>query len=322
MTTTLGAISSNRNTKPISTPQTTIMSNHTLNAILQGFLDKDVVFEDSDDFINDDGAVDDDKLEAYMARQEEEEERKRNLLLTLMQKVQIEDLEQREVDAEVLRRHRQRFLGQRKKRRKFKRQWYCDPVTGKMRRVTPKLSGWWLDYIENPEPDFPSWNKGVRQRFKLPYWSFVEILEWVSGDGCDGLFDRWRTQADGYTGRKNNKKVSPIELLLLGTLRYLGRGWTFDDIEDCTKVSREVHRCFFTRSRHLVRNFFTHGSYICRIRLPTYKIVSPSTPWLGFPDVSEVPMRRISHLTRSLLHFGKPTLGTRWGRKQQLRRTI
>ena len=46
---------------------------------------------------------------------------------------------------------------------------------------------------------------------------------------------------------KKNKKVSSIELLLLDTLWYLGRGCTFDDIEDCTKVSCEVHRCFFSR---------------------------------------------------------------------------
>ena len=140
MTTALAAISSNRNTKPIDTPHTTIMSNHTLNTFLQGLLDKDDVLGEEEGYIDDDGAVDDDKREAYMARQEEEEERKRNLLLTLMQMVKIEALEQREADAEDLRRHRQRFLGEREKRRKFKHQWYCDPVTGKMRRVTPKLS--------------------------------------------------------------------------------------------------------------------------------------------------------------------------------------
>ena len=171
------------------------MSYHALNAILQGFLDRDEGLDDVDDFIDDVGAVDEDRREAYMARQEEEEERKRNLLLTLINMVELDSLEQREVDAEVLRRRRQRFLGWREKRRKFRCQWYCDPVTGKMRRVTPKLSNWWLDYIENPDPDCPSWNKRFRQRFRLPYLSFVEILEWVSGDGCDGLFDRWRTEA-------------------------------------------------------------------------------------------------------------------------------
>jgi len=36
-----------------------------------------------------------------------------------------------------------------------------------------------------------------------------------------------------------------MELLLLGTLRYLGRGWTFDDLEESTAISGEVHCVFF-----------------------------------------------------------------------------
>jgi hypothetical protein len=36
-----------------------------------------------------------------------------------------------------------------------------------------------------------------------------------------------------------------MELLLLGSLRYLGRGWTFDDLAESTFVRRDVHRCFF-----------------------------------------------------------------------------
>ena len=43
----------------------------------------------------------------------------------------------------------------------------------------------------------------------------------------------------------NNKKSSPIELLVLGALRYLGRGWTFDDIVESTCISAETHRRFF-----------------------------------------------------------------------------
>jgi len=38
---------------------------------------------------------------------------------------------------------------------------------------------------------------------------------------------------------------SPIELMVLGTLRYLSRGWTFDDIEEATCISEENHRQFF-----------------------------------------------------------------------------
>ena len=41
------------------------------------------------------------------------------------------------------------------------------------------------------------------------------------------------------------KAASPIELMILGALRYLGRGWTFDDNEEATAVSEETHRRFF-----------------------------------------------------------------------------
>ena len=37
----------------------------------------------------------------------------------------------------------------------------------------------------------------------------------------------------------------PLSLLLLGALRYLGRGWTFDDIEEATAINAETVRQFF-----------------------------------------------------------------------------
>ena len=39
-------------------------------------------------------------------------------------------------------------------------------------------------------------------------------------------------------------KVSPGELLLLGSLCYLGRGWTFDDCEESTAIEQDVYRVF------------------------------------------------------------------------------
>ena len=292
-----------------------MMSNGALNAFCQGLLAEDRFVGENDNYIDDDGVVDDDKRDAYMACQEAEEKRKRNLLLCLMQSVELEAQEQREANAEDLRCHREQFFAQRKKRRKFKRQWYCDPVTGKMRRVTPKLSGWWLDYIENPEPDCPSWNKVFRQRFRLPYSSYLEILEWVSGDGCDGLFDRWRTEADGYTGRKNNKKVSPIELLLLGTLRYVGRGWTFDDIEEGTKVSREVHRCFF----HAFTTFGAKFLYPRFVHMPQttadLRNCEAEFATAGFPgcigstDATHIPLDKVTAAFRQM-HLGYKSVFT------------
>jgi hypothetical protein len=75
-----------------------------------------------------------------------------------------------------------------------------------------------------------------RGRFRIPYFNYLEVLQWIRDDT---RFARW-------CGVKcNNKMSSPIELLVLGLLRYLGRGWTFDDIEEQTAISNEVHRLFF-----------------------------------------------------------------------------
>ena len=61
------------------------------------------------------------------------------------------------------------------------------------------------------------------------------------------MFARWmRTDAVG-------KQSSPIELMVLGALRYLGRGWTFDDIKDATAINEETRR----QSFHV---FITWGS--------------------------------------------------------------
>ena len=41
------------------------------------------------------------------------------------------------------------------------------------------------------------------------------------------------------------RKSSPLELMILGALRYTGRGWTFDDLEEATGISEETHRRFY-----------------------------------------------------------------------------
>jgi hypothetical protein len=109
------------------------------------------------------------------------------------------------------------------------------------------MSAWWEDYIDDPQPGNQHWAKEFRQNFRLPYASYVKILGMISSSNqSEGLFDRWKTNSNCYESEnKKNKKVSPIELLLLGSLRYLGRGWTFDDMRDVTYISRDVHRKFF-----------------------------------------------------------------------------
>ena len=71
----------------------------------------------------------------------------------------------------------------------------------------------------------------------MSYDSYLQHLEDVKE--CP-LFVTWAEERKDCTGRD----ASPLELLLLGTLRYLGRGWTLDDVEEATGISEETHRRF------------------------------------------------------------------------------
>ena len=73
-------------------------------------------------------------------------------------------------------------------------------------------------------------------QFRVPYANYLELLQWIRDD----------TRFDHWCGDKiNNKMSSPIQLLVLGSLRYFGQGWTFDNIEEQTAISKEVHCIFF-----------------------------------------------------------------------------
>ena len=76
-----------------------------------------------------------------------------------------------------------------------------------------------------------------RRRFRLPHHKFVELVEIARTQEWFPTYER--RNALGQPG-------IPLELFILGALRYLGRGWTFDDVSEATGVSEESHRSFFT----------------------------------------------------------------------------
>ena len=94
---------------------------------------------------------------------------------------------------------------------------------------------WYLLYVKQ-EPRNNRQRKLFRNRFRMPHSSYLDLAKLISSHE---LFDRW------VSPDATKKDSTDIKILLLGSLRYLGRGWTFDDIEEATCISRECHRQFF-----------------------------------------------------------------------------
>jgi hypothetical protein len=113
-----------------------------------------------------------------------------------------------------------------------------DTKDGPLCIITPQEYDWYHVYIDNyllrKAKSFMA--KKFCNRFCFPYSSFLDLLDQVKSGK---RFDRW------CGSKTNGKKSSPVKLLLLGTLRYLGQGWTFDNIKEQTAISISVHRVFF-----------------------------------------------------------------------------
>jgi hypothetical protein len=127
----------------------------------------------------------------------------------------------------------------------------------------PRQSPWYKVCVQDPHIEKPKFQNKFRRRFRLPYLQFLELLamaEEAKTEDGDLHFRRW--MGKDAVGRLS----SPLSLMILGALRYLGRGWTFDDIEESTGIGEETHRQFF----HI---FIAFGK---EVLFPKY-VVSPST---------------------------------------------
>ena len=69
----------------------------------------------------------------------------------------------------------------------------------------------------------------------MPYKSYRDIVAEARNDDWFPSYEK--CNALGQPG-------TPLDILILGALRYLGRGWTFDDLFESTGVSEEIHRKF------------------------------------------------------------------------------
>jgi len=180
---------------------------------------------------NEDGSFNASQFEAFLDRESDESSARMRVLFLLLQlltearaKAALDLRAEAEAEAEP----------PHKKTRVRQVKTFSDPSTGVAVPLTARHSLWWILYIQQPKVDCPQWNKVFRKRFRLPYQSFLGLLAMMKDEKHGDFFERWQEDRPDKQFRKI--KASPIELLLLGTLRYLGRGWTFDDLEESTFI--------------------------------------------------------------------------------------
>ena len=117
---------------------------------------------------------------------------------------------------------------------------------GVRKELRPELTAWYLCYVSCDICRTDSRQaKKFRRRFRLPYDQYLELLEKVK---ADPIFKSHL----GFSG-KPQTKTKPIELLVvLGSLRYLGRGWTLDeDLEqENTGIGEETFHPFLHKFIH------------------------------------------------------------------------
>jgi len=113
---------------------------------------------------------------------------------------------------------------------------------GEKKVLPPSKSLWYNLYCKGNNSDLilPKFHAKFRRRFRLPYEQFLEIVAMAS---VSPILARWHPGNTDAIGAP----CAPIELLVLASPRYIGRGWTFDDLEECTAISEEVLRVFFHR---------------------------------------------------------------------------
>ena len=149
--------------------------------------------------------------------------------------------------------------------------------------VSPKSTSWYRLYVSHPNVDNPKFHKQFRRRFRLPHHKFVELVNiFKEATNEDGSLSFRRWMSKDAVGLES----SPIELMILGALRYLGRGWTFDDIEEATVIDEETHRQFF-------HHFITFGAEV----LFNKWVVAPTTAEEAEPHMHEM---RLAGMTGGL----------------------
>jgi hypothetical protein len=114
---------------------------------------------------------------------------------------------------------------------------WTNPLDGTSCRVTPYMSQRYNYYVKNPPLQDHHFLRKFRRRFRVPHAYFVELTAELEGNEA---FCTWREGSINCCG----VPVTPISLLLLAVLPYLGRAWTLDNLSENTCTSQEIIRKF------------------------------------------------------------------------------
>lgn len=168
--------------------------------------------------------------------------------------------------------------------------------------MNPRRTMWYYVYILHPQVENARFQALFRRRFRVPYSSFLSMN--ADLENCP-QFARW------HSGKKsaNGSLASPMLLLLLSVLRYLGRAWTIDDLTEATCISEEVTRVFLHQFLEygstdlydqLVTSPTTHGE--ARTHVKEYEMAGfPGA--VGSTDATHVLLERVNNRNRQA-HLG------------------
>ena len=113
------------------------------------------------------------------------------------------------------------------------------------RKRDPKMSNWWTDYVIDEKGTFSDISHRDGRLFAYRFsFSLITVRELVS---------KIKEKEENFWKRKYDaagREASPIDLLVLGSLRILTRNVTLDDLYEQTFISSEVHRIFFYKLMH------------------------------------------------------------------------
>ena len=127
-----------------------------------------------------------------------------------------------------------------------KHQLYYRKEDGSIDIIGPKDTTWYKLYVCS-KPYCKEVEKKFRLRFCLPYNLFHSMYEEMR---THELFEQWENK--DATGMPS----TDLRLLILGALRYIGKSFTYDDLEEATTTSRETHRLF-------LKNLLNTGAQFC-----------------------------------------------------------